>query len=107
MKHRLMFGIVSALAAASSAGVAFAQARLFEAPLACNRACLIESANDYLAALVAHDPSKVKLAPELKFVENAQRLKAGEGLWTTASAVPPRSRCPCRTPSRARSASSA
>jgi hypothetical protein len=50
MKHRLMFGIVS--------------------------------------ALVAHDPSKVKLAPELKFVENAQRLKAGEGLWTTASAVP-------------------
>jgi hypothetical protein len=88
MKHRLVFLLASGLATASAAGVALAQARLFEAPLACNRACLVETANAYLAALVAHDPGKVELSPELKFVENAQRLKAGEGLWTTASAVP-------------------
>jgi hypothetical protein len=56
MQHPSMFGIVSALAAASAAGPVLAQARLFEAPLACNRACLLETANDYLAALVAHDP---------------------------------------------------
>jgi hypothetical protein len=76
------------LLASSIATHAIAQARLFQAPLACDRACLIKTANDYLAALVAHDPSDVKLAADLKFVENTERLKAGEGLWKTASAVP-------------------
>jgi hypothetical protein len=80
--------LVGSLLAASIATHAFAQARLFQSPLACDRACLIETANDYLAALVAHDPSRVKLAAGLKFVENTERLKAGEGLWKTASAVP-------------------
>ena len=80
--------IAGALAAAGATGIAGGQARLFEAPLACNRACLLETASGYLVALVAHDPSKVKLSPQLKFVENAQPLKAGEGLWATASAVP-------------------
>jgi len=80
--------LVAALLAAGSAYALSAQARLFETPLACNRACLIGTADGYLAALVAHDPSRVKLAPDLKFVENTERLKAGEGLWKTASAAP-------------------
>ena len=79
---------VALLLAASIATQVAAQARLFQAPLACDRACLIETANDYLAALVAHDPSGVKLAADLKFVENTERLEAGDGLWKTASAVP-------------------
>ncbi|HEY3515759.1 MAG TPA: hypothetical protein VGL98_01840 [Gammaproteobacteria bacterium] len=79
---------VALLLASSIAAHAFAQARLFQAPLACDRACLIKTANDYLAAVVAHDPSDVKLAADLKFVENTERLKAGGGLWKTASAVP-------------------
>jgi hypothetical protein len=88
MKPRSLLLLVSGLAAVSAAGVALGQARLFQAPLACDRACLIETANDYLAALVAHDPSEVELSADLRFVENAERLKAGEGLWKTASAVP-------------------
>lgn len=71
-----------------AAGDAAAQARLFEAPLGCDRACLIRSADDYLAALVAHDPQGVRLAPSFKLVENAVPLTPREGLWTTASAVP-------------------
>jgi len=88
MKHRFLFLLVSGLAALGAAGGTLGQARLFQAPLACDRACLIKTANDYLAALVAHDASRVKLAADLKFGENTERLKAGEGLWKTASAVP-------------------
>src|SRR5262245_25361659 len=80
--------LLGLLLASSVATHALAQARLFQAPLACDRACLIKTADDYLAALVAHDPSDVKLAANLKFVENAERRNAGEGLWKTASAAP-------------------
>lgn len=88
MNVRYALWVVGTLLAASGTGLAFGQARLFQAPGACDRACLIETANGYLAALVAHDPRAVELAAELKFVENAERLAAGEGLWKTASAVP-------------------
>jgi hypothetical protein len=54
----------------------------------CNRACLDTTVNNYLAALVAHDPAKVKFAPDVKFVENLAPTKPGDGLWKTASAVP-------------------
>jgi hypothetical protein len=85
---RYSLWLAAALLAASGAGQIDAQARLFQAPGACNRSCLIDTANDYLAAVVAHDPGAVELAADLKFVENAQRLKAGEGLWATASRAP-------------------
>jgi hypothetical protein len=54
----------------------------------CDRQCLIDLADDYVAALVAHDPGKVRLAPDVVFVENVTRLEPGEGLWATASAPP-------------------
>jgi len=88
MKLRYVLRFAGSLLAASIVTNAFAQARLFQAPLACDRACLLTIANDYLAALVAHDPSGVKLAADLKFVENAERLAPGDGLWKAASAVP-------------------
>ena len=53
-----------------------------------DRAALIKLANDYFAALVAHDPGKVGLASDVKTVENAKRIKPGEGLWKTATAGP-------------------
>ena len=56
--------------------------------VSCDRACLIQTTNIYLAGLVAHDPSIVKLSPDLKFVENIVPMKPGEGLWKTASAIP-------------------
>jgi hypothetical protein len=54
----------------------------------CDRACLIQTANVYLAGLVAHDPSIVKFSPDVKFVENLMPMKPGEGLWRTATAIP-------------------
>jgi hypothetical protein len=52
----------------------------------CDRDCLKALADSYLGALVAHDPSKVPLAADVKIVENAQRIKPGEGLWKTTTA---------------------
>ena len=54
----------------------------------CDRACLDKMVDSYLAAVVAHDPSRVPIAPGAKFVENAVRAKPGEGLWKTASEAP-------------------
>lgn len=53
----------------------------------CDRACLNGFVDQYLAALVAHDPSRLPLAREVKFTENGQVLKRGEGLWGTASGL--------------------
>ena len=44
--------------------------------------------NNYIAALVAHNPSQVPLASNVEFVQNLQDMKPGEGLWKTASAPP-------------------
>jgi hypothetical protein len=54
----------------------------------CDRACLIGVTNQYLAAVVAHDPSKAPLAANVMFVENVKRMKPGEGLWKTATGGP-------------------
>src|SRR5688572_7778130 len=54
----------------------------------CDRECLIDLANDYTAALVAHDPSDVPLAADIVTVENATKIGRGEGLWRTAAGTP-------------------
>src|SRR5579862_2017547 len=71
--------LIGILAVAQPAQAATAQ---------CNRACLKNTVDKYLAALVAHDPSQVSLAPNVKFVENTVPTHPGDGLWKTASAVP-------------------
>jgi hypothetical protein len=55
----------------------------------CDRACLLQLADTYLAALVAHDASRVPFAADARFVEQAKRIKPGEGLWKTAGPVNP------------------
>jgi hypothetical protein len=57
-------------------------------PAKCDRDCLKKLADDYVAALVAHDPARVPLARDVRMVENIQRIQPGEGLWKTASALP-------------------
>ena len=58
------------------------------APKKCDRACLKGTVDTYLAAVVAHDPSRVKFSADVKFVENTVPMKPGDGLWKTASALP-------------------
>ena len=54
----------------------------------CDRTCLRNLADSYVAALVAHDPSRVPLARDVRMVENIQRIRPGEGLWKSAAAIP-------------------
>jgi hypothetical protein len=52
----------------------------------CDRACLDGFVNEYLDALVAHDPPRLPFAKNAKFTEDGQRLALGDGFWRTASA---------------------
>jgi hypothetical protein len=54
---------------------------------ACDRACLNGVVDQYLAAVVAHDPSHLPLAKDVKFTEDGVPLKLGDGLWATASGL--------------------
>ncbi len=53
------------------------------ASVACNRQCLIDATDQYIAALVAHDISKAPLSDQIVFVENVTKTRPGEGLWKT------------------------
>ncbi len=53
----------------------------------CERACLEGIVNGYLAALVANDPSRLRVTDDVRFTENDVELKLGEGLWKTASGL--------------------
>ncbi|MBN1381707.1 MAG: hypothetical protein JXA41_08535, partial [Deltaproteobacteria bacterium] len=48
---------------------------------------LIGFVDQYLAALVAHDPSRLPVAADVRFTENTKDLALGDGLWKTSSAV--------------------
>lgn len=52
---------------------------------ACDRACLADLLTQYLDALVAHDPARLPLAEPLKYTEDSEVRKLGEGLWQTAT----------------------
>jgi hypothetical protein len=71
-----------------SSGVLAVAQQLQASPAQCDRACLKGTVDTYLAAVVAHDPSRVHFSPTVKFVENTVPMSPGEGLWKTASAVP-------------------
>jgi hypothetical protein len=49
----------------------------------CDRQCLINATDAYIAALVAHDPARAPLAEQIAFVENVHKMQPGEGLWRT------------------------
>jgi hypothetical protein len=57
-----------------------------EASDVCDRACLRGLVDRYIVAMVAHDPEQLPLAQGVKFTEDGQELRLGDGLWATASA---------------------
>ena len=66
---------------------------------ACDKACLRGIADAYLAALVAHDPSKAPMAPNAKFTEQAQPMTVGEGqLWKLTTEGPTTFKIPVADP---------
>ncbi len=51
----------------------------------CERACLKGMLDKYVDAMVAHDPSRLPLAANVRFTEDSKELKLGEGLWKTVT----------------------
>lgn len=54
---------------------------------ACDRACLESLVDDYLAALDAKDAARLPVTRNVRFTENGQDLKLGEGLWVTVTGI--------------------
>lgn len=52
----------------------------------CDRSCLESHVDRYLDAVIANDPKKAPLAPNVRFTEDGQRLVIGDGLWNTLRA---------------------
>jgi len=53
---------------------------------ACDRACLENFVDQYMDALIAHDPKKLPMTARVKNTEDGVRLDPGDGFWRTALA---------------------
>src|SRR6185295_6997479 len=82
-KFTLVFAIATLLVAAWSSATPQGN-RGGSGP--CDRACLEGFVDQYLDALVAHDPKRLPIAPNAKFTENGQRLNPGDGFWRSVIA---------------------
>ena len=54
-------------------------------PIDCNRACLEGLMEQYLAALLAHDPRRLPLSADVKYTEQEQIMDVGDGFWKTVT----------------------
>ncbi len=52
----------------------------------CNRACLRGMIDQYVAAMLAHDHSRLPLADNVLYTEGGNHVAIGEGVWTTLTA---------------------
>src|SRR5205823_14156844 len=53
----------------------------------CDRACLKNSLDQYMTALIRHDPSLAPLVVGFRQTENAVVVRLGTGLWKTVTAL--------------------
>jgi len=51
----------------------------------CDRECLSGLLNDYFQDMVAHNPGALPVTANVRFTQNNQVLKLGQGLWRTAT----------------------
>jgi hypothetical protein len=84
LKRLIITGVViMSVAITGSFGSAFAAPKT-----SCDRQCLINMMQQYLAAMVKHDPKAALFAGTVKFTENAAEMPLGKGLWETVSGGP-------------------
>jgi len=74
---------VGAFSAAALLLASRANASIGPIPLNCDRACLEGVVDQYLAALVAHDPKRLPLSSDVRYTENDQAMELGDGFWKT------------------------
>ncbi len=71
----------------SAAPAAAQTAQVQPVPVPCERACMEDLAERVLEAMVAHDATRLPLAPGARYTEIGQEMGFNNGLWRTASAV--------------------
>jgi len=49
------------------------------------RTGLVSAVEQYLDAVAARDPSRAPLSPHVRFTENSQLLRVGDGFWATCN----------------------
>ena len=90
MRTTFIASAVTAILAAAAI-TAFVAPRLHAStgpiPLNCNRACLEGVMDQYLAALVAHDPERLPLSADTVYTENDQIMDIGDGFWKTVQGL--------------------
>jgi hypothetical protein len=84
---RSTFAVFSVLAATALIVTFRANASTGPIPVKCDRACLEGVMDQYLAALVAHDPKRVPLSAEARYTENDQLMDIGDGFWKTVEGL--------------------
>ncbi len=63
----------------------FAASQIFAAPNDCDRACLKTTLDQYLNAVVKHDPAAAPLFVAFRQTENAVVVKLGTGVWKSVT----------------------
>jgi hypothetical protein len=53
----------------------------------CDRACLGDIAEKYLAAMLTHEPSSAPLSGDVRYTENGVELPLPDGLWRTLQSI--------------------
>lgn len=53
----------------------------------CNRQCIREALDTFMSSLAAHDPTRLRWAPDARVTENGRDTRPGDGIWKTAGAV--------------------
>ena len=53
----------------------------------CDRACLTGLMTQFVDALVAHDPSRLPMAKDVRYTEDSRNARLGEGLWKSVTAA--------------------
>jgi hypothetical protein len=54
-------------------------------PATCDRECLGDLITQYVEAIVAHDPARLPLGPDVRVTENSREARLGEGLWQSVT----------------------
>ena len=68
------------------AGTAAPTAQVTPGLAPCDRACLEGYVDQFLDAVIAHDPQRVPFTSHAKYTENGQKLDLGDGIWRTLTA---------------------
>ena len=55
----------------------------------CNRECLSGFISKYLDAMLSHNPGLLPRSADVKFTEDSEVMKLGEGLWKSVSGIRP------------------